>query len=191
MALNLFQYIVIGLITAAILIPIAKWFWNRFDLPSKRAIAYFLRKKEEEEEQQMWSTIEAKVEAEKQVQREFEMKQKEKQEASGKSLAEDETESAWTSLGIDVPIQPVEREEAPSVSLEDEPSELEETVDEPDWELVERLEKLSEPVKGVPEAPDLDKLNENQLSESSEEESESEGVEEKESSWWEDSWVDS
>ena len=191
MALNLFQYIVIGLITAAILIPIVRWFWKRFDLPSNRAIAYFLRKKEEEEEQQMWSTIEAKVEAEKQVQREFEMKQKAKQEASGKVLGEDESESAWSSLGIDVPIQPVEREEVPLISLEDELLESEEIADEPDWELVERLEKLTEPIEGVPEAPDLDELQENQLSEISEEESEFEETDEKESSWWEDSWVGS
>jgi len=191
MALSLFQYLVIGLITAAVLIPIVRWFWKRFDLPSKRAIAYFLRKEEEEKEQQMWATIEAKVEAEKHAQIEFEMKQKAKQEASGKSLAEDESESAWASLGIDVPIQPVEREEAPPVVLEDESSKSEEAVDEPDWELVQRLENLSEPVEGVPEAPDLEKMNENQSSEISDEETMSKESEEKGSSWWEDSWVDS
>jgi hypothetical protein len=189
MALNLFQYIVIGLITAAVLIPIVRWFWKRFDLPSKRAIAYFLRKEEEEHEQQMWASIEAKVEAEKHIQRDFEMKQKAKQEASGKILDDDESESAWASLGVDVPIQPVEREEAPPVILEEESSESEELVEEPDWELVERLEKLSEPVEGVPEAPDLDELEGNQSSEISEEESKSEERDETESSWWEDSWA--
>lgn len=189
MALSLFQYLVIGLITAAVLIPIVRWFWKRFDLPSKRAIAYFLRKEEEEQEQQMWASIEAKVEAEKHAQRDFEMKQKAKQVASGKILDDEESESAWASLGIDVPIQPVEREEAPPVILEEENSESEEQVEEPDWELVERLEKLSEPVEGVPEAPDLDELEENHSLENSEEESESEKIGVTESSWWEDSWA--
>jgi len=190
MALSLFQYLVIGLITAAVLIPIVRWFWKRFDLPSKRALAYFLRKEEEEQEQQMWASIEAKVEAEKHAQRDFEMKQKAKQEASGKILGDEESESAWASLGIDVPIQPVEREEAPPIMLEEESSESEEQVEEPDWELVERLEKLSEPVEGVPEAPDLDELEGNQSSEISEEKSESEEISGTESAWWEDSWVD-
>ena len=64
MALSLYQYLVIGFVTAAILIPIVRWFWKRFDLPSKRALKILQRQEEDEKERAMWAMIEAKVEAE-------------------------------------------------------------------------------------------------------------------------------
>ena len=47
----------------------------------------------------------------------------------------------------------MERNVAPQVIIEKE-------IEEPDWELIEKMSKLSEPVEGVPDAPDLDKLSE-------------------------------
>jgi hypothetical protein len=177
MALSLFQWIGVGLGLAIVLIPTARWFWKKFDQPSKRALEIMKRHEEDAEEAEVWAGIEAQVEAEIVAKREFEMKQREKQERSGKSLDEDTSTNAWTKLGVDVPIQPVEREEAPPVILEkakdesdsdevefeespdesDVPDEPDEP-DEPDWELVEKMSKLAEPVDGVPDAPDLDEL---------------------------------
>ena len=169
MALSLFQWIGVGLGVAIVLIPTARWFWKKFDQPSKRALEIMKRHEEDAEEAEVWAGIEAQVESEIAAKREFEMKQREKQERSGKSLDEDKSTDAWTKLGIDVPIQPVEREEVPPILEEaidesdsDDETEHEESpdeLDEPDWELVEKMSKLAEPVDGVPDAPDLDELS--------------------------------
>jgi len=170
MSLSLFQWIGLGLAIALILIPTVRWFWKRFDLPSKWALELLMRKEKESEEAEMWAGIEAQVEAEEKARREFEMKQREKQERAGKSLDEDQSVDAWTKLGIDVPIQPIEREEAPAVVPEQQTKDIELTMenalklennpDEPDWDLVQKMSNLDKPVEGVPGAPDLDKLAE-------------------------------
>ena len=168
MAMGLFQMIGIGLAIALILIPIVRWFWKRFDMPSKFALEALRRKEIEAEEAEMWAGIEAQVEAEEVARREFEMKQKEKQERAGKSLDETQSAEVWNKLGIDVPIQPVEREIAPQIVEKKETEAIELTLDnalkpskspdEPDWELVQKMSKLDKPVEGVPEALDLDSL---------------------------------
>ena len=171
MALSLFEYLGIGLAVAIVLIPIARWFWKRFDLPSKRAVALMEREAEEGHEKAMWASIEAQVEAEKQIAREFEMKQKAKQESVGRTLDKEESAGAWTKLGIDIPMQPVAKVEASPVVLsnpvEEVPDDEESAsqVEEPDWELVSRMEKLSNPLEGVPEAPDLHALDNEQMEE--------------------------
>ncbi len=152
MALSLFQWIGLGLVTAIILIPSVRWFWTRFDLPSKSALAIMKQQEEDAQEAETWAGIEAQVEAETAVKRDFEMKEREKQQLSGQSLDEHKSTDAWTKLGIDAPIQPVEREVAPPVVIVKD-------VEEPDWELVEKMSKLAEPVEGVPDAPDLDQLS--------------------------------
>ena len=169
-ALGLFQLIGIGLAIALVLIPIVRWFWKRFDMPSKFALEVLRRKEIEAEEAEMWAGIEAQVEAEETARREFEMKQKEKQERAGKSMDEAQSAEVWNKLGIDVPIQPVEREIAPPIVEEKETEVVELTLDnalkpsqtpeEPDWELVQKMSKLDKPVEGIPEAPDLDRLSE-------------------------------
>ena len=160
----------IGLAIALILIPIVRWFWKRFDMPSKFALEVLRRREIEAEEAEMWAGIEAQVEAEETARREFEIKQKEKQERAGKSLDETQSAEVWNKLGIDVPIQPVEREIAPPIVEEKETGVIELTLDnalkpskspeEPDWELVQKMSKLDKPVEGIPEAPDLDSLSE-------------------------------
>ena len=164
MELTLFQWIGIGLVIALILIPIVRYFWKRFDLPSKRAQELMKQSEEEAIESRMWQSVEAQVEAEKQMAREIEMKRKENQEKSGKSLSKGESDSAWAALGIEAPIQPVERNVVSQVSTQsDENSEIdsvqfENNQQEPDWELIEKMSNLDKPVEGVPEAPDLDSL---------------------------------
>ena len=161
MELTLFQWIGIGLVIALILIPIVRYFWKRFDLPSKRAQELMKQSEEEAIESRMWQSVEAQVEAEKQIAREIEMKRKENQEKSGKSLSKGESDSAWAALGIEAPIQPVERNVVSQVSTQsDENSErdsvqVENNQQEPDWELIEKMSKLDKPIEGVPEAPDL------------------------------------
>ena len=164
MELTLFQWIGIGLVIALILIPIVRYFWKRFDLPSKRAQELMKQSEEEAIESRMWQSVEAQVEAEKQLVREIEMKRKENQEKSGKSLSKGESKTAWKALGIEAPIQPVKRNVVSQVSTQsDENSEsdkiqVENNQQEPDWELIEKMSNLDKPVEGVPEAPDLDSL---------------------------------
>ena len=161
MELTLFQWIGIGLVIALILIPIVRYFWKRFDLPSKRAQELMKQSEEEAIESRMWQSVEAQIEAEKQIAREIEMKRKENQEKSGKSLSKGESETAWAALGIEAPIQPVKRNVVSQVSTQsDENSErdsvqVENNQQEPDWELIEKMSNLDKPLEGVPEAPDL------------------------------------
>ena len=169
MALGLFQWIGIGLFVALVLIPSVRWFWKRFDMPSKFAIESMRQQKKDAAEAMMWASIEAKVQAEEDARQALEIRQREKQESAGKSLDVEQSADLWNKLGIDTPIQPVERVEAPPVVLERSQSAIELTSDyalkldkkpdAPDWELIEKMSNLDKPVEGVPEAPDLDILS--------------------------------
>ena len=169
MALGLFQWIGVGLFVALVLIPSVRWFWKRFDMPSKFAIESMRQQKKDAAEARMWASIEAKVQAEEDARQALEIRQREKQESAGKSLDVEQSADLWNKLGIDTPIQPVERVEAPPVVLERSESTIELTSDDalkldkkpdaPDWELVEKMSNLDKPVEGVPEAPDLDMLS--------------------------------
>ena len=169
MALSLFQWIGLGLLVALILIPSVRWFWKRFDMPSKFALETMRQQKKDAAEARMWSSIEAKVQAEEDARQALEIRQREKQESVGKSLDAEQSADVWNKLGIDMPIQPVERVEAPPVVLEKSETPIELTMDNalkldnkpeaPDWELVEKMSNLDKPMEGVPEAPDLDKLS--------------------------------
>ena len=138
-------------------------------MPSKWALEYRQRQEKEAQEAEMWASIESRVEAEESSKRDFEMKQKQKHQLAGKSLDEDQSVDVWNKLGIDAPIAPVKREQPPPVSLENNSegetekpsnSNVGKLVPEaPDWELVDKMAKLSEPVEGVPEAPDLEELS--------------------------------
>ena len=134
-------------------------------MPSKFAIEYIQRQKKEAEETEMWANIESQIELEETSKRDFEMKQKQKQQLAGKSLDQESSVEVWNKLGIDAPIKPVKREEPPpvilekdnKVSLNHESGKL--VPEAPDWELVDKMAKLSDPVEGVPEAPDLQELS--------------------------------
>jgi hypothetical protein len=178
MEFTLFQWIGIGLTIAIILIPIVRWFWKRFDSPSKRTQELMKQSKEEAAEARMWQSIEAQVEAEQARVREIEMKRKENQEKSGRPLSEGESETAWAALGIDVPMNPVDRELPPKIKTQEkqdeEPSilltqpEPPKNTQPPDWELVAKLSNLNQPIEGVPEAIDLDAIHEESETDSDE-----------------------
>ena len=118
MALSLFQWIGIGLFVALVLIPSVRWFWKRFDMPSKFAIETMRQQRKDAAEARMWASIEEKVQAEEDARQALEIRQREKQESAGKSLDAEQSADVWNKLGIDTPIQPVERVEAPPVVLE-------------------------------------------------------------------------
>ena len=80
MALSLFQWIGIGLFIALVLIPSVRWFWRRFDMPSKFAIETLRQQKKDAAEARMWATIEAKVQAEEDARQELELKRKQTEE---------------------------------------------------------------------------------------------------------------
>ena len=142
--------IAIGLAVALILIPIVRWFWLRFDMPSKWVLADKKRRKEEEEEAEMWAKIEDRIAEQKSSQREFEVLRKQKQESS----------DAWTKLGIHVPLNPVVKNETSDIIIEKKIQQNGQSPNAPDWELVDRMSKLSEPLQGIPHAPDLELLYE-------------------------------
>lgn len=166
MALSLFQYIGLGLVIALVLIPTVRWFWKRFDMPSKFAIEIIKRRKEEAEESKMWAVIEAQVQAEEDKKRQLDVRQKEKAAAAGKSLDIDQSVAAWNKLGIEVNTdieqekkETSENPEKSHVKFEltmENALKLNENAEEPDWELIEKMSNLGQPMEGVPEAPDLD-----------------------------------
>ena len=166
MALSLFQYIGLGLVIALVLIPTVRWFWKRFDMPSKFAIEIIKRRKEEAEESKMWAVIGAQVQAEEDKKRQLDLSQKEKAAAAGKSLDIDQSVAAWNKLGIEVNSFTEQEEKETSENLVKAPVKFELTMEnalklnenseEPDWELIEKMSNLGQPIEGVPEAPDLD-----------------------------------
>ena len=163
MAFSLFQWIGLGFVVALVLIPTVRWFWKRFDMPSKFALEAFRIRKQEAEEAEMWAGIEAQIKLEEDKMQEIEIKRKERDLAASKSLTDDQSAMVWNKLGIDVPIQPVEREKTSQLEQQISPIELtmENALDiksppqEPDWELIEKMSNLDKPTEGVPEAPDL------------------------------------
>ena len=64
MALSLFNWIGLGLGSALVLIPTVRWFWKRFDMPSKFALDIIRKRKEDEKEAQMWASIELQIQEE-------------------------------------------------------------------------------------------------------------------------------
>ena len=161
MALSLFHWIGIGLVIALVLIPVVRWFWKRFDMPSKLAIESLKRRKEEAKEAELWGKIESQIEYEKRNQKDFFDRQKMKEDNSGKSMNAVEAANAWSKLGVDSPLEPVKKAERIETktsveSLSKDITHSQNSVEEPDWELIKRMSELSEPVDGVPKAPDLE-----------------------------------
>ena len=161
MALSLFHWIGIGLVIALVLIPVVRWFWKRFDMPSKLAIESLKRRKQEAKEAELWEKIESQIEYEKRNQKDFFDRQKMKEDNSGKSMNAVEAANAWSKLGVNSPLVPVKKPQKieTKISVESLSKDITHSrysVEEPDWELIKRMSELSEPVDGVPKAPDLE-----------------------------------
>jgi len=160
-ALSLFQWIGIGLGIALILIPIVRWFWGKFDMPSKLAIEVIRREKIESQEIEVWGKITNQYSIIKPIGNDLKI-DKTKEDDTTNLLDQDQTTIAWSKLGIEEPLQPVEKTISALVTS-DEPksfggSEKETSADAPDWELIKKMSNLSSPIQGVPSAPDLDTL---------------------------------
>ena len=61
---DLVRFLVIGLVVAAVLVPIVRWFWARFDRPTEAQLEYEDAKRKKREEERMWRQIEAQMRAE-------------------------------------------------------------------------------------------------------------------------------
>ena len=61
---DLVRFLVIGLVVAAVLVPIVRWFWKRFDRPTEAQLEFEEAKQKKREEERMWRQIEAKMRAE-------------------------------------------------------------------------------------------------------------------------------
>ena len=156
----LFRWLLIGFIVSLLFILIARWFWKRYDRPSDAAIEWQKEQEENRIEREVWHSVEMEmrreaVEAERKA--DFQMK---RQAAARSGTAPDAgvVAQAFESLG-GVPKQAVVNEfEVDNKVVEssgDEPT-------EPDWELVERLKRISDsnqteelPHPGLPFAPSL------------------------------------
>lgn len=61
---DLVRFLVIGLVVAAVLVPVVRWFWKRFDRPTEAQLEHEEAKRKKREEERMWRQIEAKMRAE-------------------------------------------------------------------------------------------------------------------------------
>ena len=61
---DLVRFLVIGLVVAAVLVPVVRWFWKRFDRPTEAQLEFEEAKQKKREEERMWRQIEAKMRAE-------------------------------------------------------------------------------------------------------------------------------
>lgn len=161
MALSLFHWIGIGLVIAVVLIPVVRWFWKRFDMPSKFAIESIKRRKQEAKEAELWERIESQIRDDKREHEDFIERQKMKENNSGRSMNAFEAANAWSKLGVYSPLVPVKKPQKieTKISVESLSKDITHSrysVEEPDWELIKRMSELSEPVDGVPKAPDLE-----------------------------------
>ncbi len=161
MVLSPFQWIGIGLTIALLSIPIVRWFWKKFDMPSKLAMDVIRRDKIESREIEMWGEVENRQNMIEPIGGKLKI-DKINDDGSVNLLDKDQTAIAWSKLGIEKPLQPVEKTvSALDVSEESksfEEPEKESYADAPDWELIKKMSELSSPIQGVPGAPDLGSL---------------------------------
>ena len=61
---DLVRFLVIGLVVAAVLVPVVRWFWKRFDRPTEAQLEFEEAKQKKREEERMWRQIEAQMRAE-------------------------------------------------------------------------------------------------------------------------------
>ncbi len=161
MVLSPFQWIGIGLTIALVSIPIVRWFWKKFDMPSKLAMDVIRRDKIESREIEIWGEIENQQNMIEPIGGKLKI-DKISDDGSVNLLDKDQTAIAWSKLGIEKPLQPVEKTvsalEVSEESKSFEEPEKESYADAPDWELIKKMSELSSPIQGVPSAPDLGSL---------------------------------
>tara|TARA_B100001094_G_C18173804_1_gene796689 strand:+ start:2067 stop:2462 length:396 start_codon:yes stop_codon:yes gene_type:complete len=130
-------------------------------MPSKLAMDVIRRDKIESREIEMWGEVENRQNMIEPIGGKLKI-DKINDDGSVNLLDKDQTAIAWSKLGIEKPLQPVEKTvSALDVSEESksfEEPEKESYADAPDWELIKKMSELSSPIQGVPGAPDLGSL---------------------------------
>jgi len=179
-----------GLILSLVFIAVSYFFWKRYDRPTPLMIERQEEKARLQEERQTWREVEARMRAENEEAELKAIYERRKAEEKARAVvpASVEVNDAWKSLGVSDPAsttfeaegddanalpRPLDQtamsEEADSdddVLNAAEPVQVRQDkgvqhgAEEPDWELIEKLEEIAEKDEivfpDVPEAPDLD-----------------------------------
>ncbi len=108
---DLVRLLVTGLVVAAILVPIVRWFWSRFDRPTEAQIAYEEERARQKQEARMWAQIEAKMRADEAAAEEAAAEARYRLELEARAKGADRTQisGAISALGSEE-LQPVLRE---------------------------------------------------------------------------------
>jgi hypothetical protein len=108
---DLVRLLVTGLVVAAILVPIVRWFWSRFDRPTEAQIAYEEERARQKQEARMWAQIEAKMRADEAAAEEAAAEARYRLELEARAKGADRTQisGAISALGSEQ-LQPVLRD---------------------------------------------------------------------------------
>ncbi|RJU93300.1 MAG: hypothetical protein DWC03_05285 [Candidatus Poseidoniales archaeon] len=187
---ELWETLTIGLVLSLLFIGVSYLFWKRYDKPTPLMIERQEEKARLKEERQTWREVESRMRAEQEEAELTAAYERRKAEERARAVvpANVEVKDAWKSLGVSDPepttfeadgkdanaaLRPLDQSDlgATVVSDEDvlnaqEPVQVRQDQgvqpepEEPDWELIEKLEEIAEKdeivLPDVPEAPDLD-----------------------------------
>ena len=187
---ELWDTLTTGLILSLLFIGVSYFFWKRYDKPTPLMIERQEEKARLKEERKTWREVEARMRAEQEeaeLKAAYEQRKAEER-ARAAVPASTEVKDAWKSLGVEAPkpatfevkgedanagLRPLDQTElGEEVASDDDVLNAAELVqvrqdkgvqpdaEEPDWELIEKLEEIAEKeeivLPDVPEAPDLD-----------------------------------
>lgn len=187
---ELWDTLTTGLILSLLFIGVSYIFWKRYDKPTPLMIERQEEKARLKEERKTWREVEARMRAEQEeaeLKAAYEQRKAEER-ARAAVPATTEVKDAWKSLGVEAPepatfetkgedanadLRPLDQTDlGEEVASDDDVLNAAELVQvrqdkgvqpdaqEPDWELIEKLEEIAEKdeivLPDVPEAPDLD-----------------------------------
>ena len=187
---ELWDTLTTGLILSLLFIGVSYFFWKRYDKPTPLMIERQEEKARLKEERKTWREVEARMRAEQEeaeLKAAYEQRKAEER-ARAAVPASTEVKDAWKSLGVEAPepatfeakgedanadLRPLDQTDlGEEVASDDDVLNAAELVqvrqdkgvqpdaEEPDWELIEKLEEIAEKeeivLPDVPEAPDLD-----------------------------------
>ena len=187
---ELWDTLTTGLIVSLVFIAVSYFFWKRYDRPTPLMIERQEEKARLKEERQTWQEVEARMRAENEEAELKAAYERRKAEERSRSIVPEATQvsDAWKSLGVSAPesatfeakgddanadLRPLDQTDmSDEVAGDDDVLNAAELVqvrqdkgvqsgvEEPDWELIEKLDDIAKKdkivVPDVPEAPDLD-----------------------------------
>ena len=190
---ELWETLTIGLVLSLLFIGVSYLFWKRYDKPTPLMIERQEEKARLKEERQTWREVESRMRAEQEEAELTAAYERRKAEERARAVvpANVEVKDAWKSLGVSAPEATTFARDGDDANADLRPldqSDLGETVggdddlfnaqdpvqvrqdqgvqpeaEEPDWELIEKLEEIAEKdeivLPDVPEAPDLDAVS--------------------------------